>query len=753
MQAIKQLKSSTRKNRKSRIFTKEENLQKQKEYEQHKSNYYKGQICTFYLRGLCWMDHKCQFAHGIDDLNFENFMKFSQDRKNKKPINSDHVKNLQRSYLITNRSYKILYDFQENNKHILNFPHLLTFEQINEDLRKRAELRKIFHYYEFEKFCDLVFKNFPVLSIEEFEMMIDNLGFEYNYRRFCQKKLLSKSIIDKEKPNSITNYNVNDSYTKRTIIKLMPSEEEILKNFVEIIIARFKEDLERNEEIFPISFKYVNNMINKFSNFETPLVHHFLKMKNITANEFLEDLIQYKMFRERLKEILEEFDKELPKDEEIIHRLDINEVISEIKETFWEKFKNSDDSGNIYGFLKFDFIKENYFNNILDNKNSFVQSDSNLIFTVKKNLTHSKNLLLMNNNGTQYIFNPLQFTKSDLSEYYETRYEQRCNCEDQEIQREVYRMFALDRNDVSEFEKSKYEKDELNAKFQLDYNVVEPLTISSHDIALIDDLNSVIFFFKICQDFKEISVDLEGKLAGIDPEINLIQICDNRNIEDPNLHSLYVIDVHKIFKLDQNPQAINMLRISLTFLLESNYILKIFHDGRNDSAALHKYFNICLSNYVDTSCLYAAVRQIEFQTVFYSKFFKKSKLTVTADDIKDEDFYLLYSNVNNSINPGLNKVLENFESSKNINHLKEKMQQLFGSEKSQEEYFLKRPIDQDFLLYSALDVKYLHNSFSNMKKEIEKLLKAFYGHNFDNKMMEIIIRLISTEHAKMSCCK
>jgi len=50
------------------------------DYEKFFSKYPKGQMCSFYLRGLCWLK-KCQFAHGAKDIDFKMLRKIAKDKK------------------------------------------------------------------------------------------------------------------------------------------------------------------------------------------------------------------------------------------------------------------------------------------------------------------------------------------------------------------------------------------------------------------------------------------------------------------------------------------------------------------------------------------------------------------------------------------------------------------------------------------------------------------------------------------------
>mmetsp|Transcript_12954 Transcript_12954/g.11083 ORF Transcript_12954/g.11083 Transcript_12954/m.11083 type:complete len:82 (+) Transcript_12954:2598-2843(+) len=68
--------------------------------------------------------------------------------------------------------------------------------------------------------------------------------------------------------------------------------------------------------------------------------------------------------------------------------------------------------------------------------------------------------------------------------------------------------------------------------------------------------------------------------------------------------------------------------------------------------------------------------------------------------------------------PGLNEVLLGCGASHGANTLKNLMKKRFNE--APREYFLKRPIDLDFLVYSAKDVEDLVEVRDNLNKALEE---------------------------------
>jgi hypothetical protein len=654
-------------------------------YEAYIPKYPKSQLCTFYLRGLCWYEDKCKFSHGVENLDIEMYFKFHQDRKEKKTTEYDLVQHVQKSFMIIKRDYKILFDFQEKNRELI--PNYYTYDQLNQDARKRIELRRIFHRNELEKFSRIIFSVYETLSIKEFEDHFSNLGFTYklNYLSQHRQIFLSKSISQSEIKDG------KKITVKKSIIKLMPKSEDIISNFVKIILNDFNEKIKNNQdEIFPLTFKYVNNLIIKNANFSDPLIHHYLKVKNITSSEFLEELIENSDFIQGLDEISKKFNYILPEREKIIYTQNISEVINEIKDTFWNKFYNSVDKfGNSpkeFGFMNFNFIKENYFDKIIEHKhNQINESQLNNLF--KKTLLQDKNLLFMNNNNNVYVFNPKMINSIENlhEEFLESEFERRCSNEDLEIQKIISEQKEIANLEEEKINNSEHEKNENN----LD-NKFSNLNLTSSDylIKIIDDQESFNYFKQKSEKFKTIAVDLEGKLScKTSCQIDLIQICDSESSE------IFILDIHKILNLnkDKDKELFNQVKINLTLIFESTSILKIFHDGRKDSHALHYQLNICVSNYVDSACIYSALKQFRLQHDFHSQFYSTKEKEQDILMIIETEFANLFSYIYNSVNPGLNKVLEAYHPEKKVNHLKDKIHDLFVTPGTRENYFLKRP--------------------------------------------------------------
>ena len=99
---------------------------------------------------------------------------------------------------------------------------------------------------------------------------------------------------------------------------------------------------------------------------------------------------------------------------------------------------------------------------------------------------------------------------------------------------------------------------------------------------------------------------------------------------------------------------------------------------------------------------------------------------------------------------GLNTVLEEYHSKHHCNPLKKKYHKLF--EEYDFDYWAQRPIIQEFLLYSALDVKYEYDTYNNLKNELKKILINFYEiKDINEDSIDLIILLISCGNQIHAC--
>ena len=101
---------------------------------------------------------------------------------------------------------------------------------------------------------------------------------------------------------------------------------------------------------------------------------------------------------------------------------------------------------------------------------------------------------------------------------------------------------------------------------------------------------------------------------------------------------------------------------------------------------------------------------------------------------------------------GLNTVLYEYHPFHCINELKTKYHALFQTSPLSE--WIKRPILEEFLYYSVLDVKYEYETYMNLRNDLKKIIEQFYNINeLNENTLDLIILLISCGHLRFACDK
>jgi hypothetical protein len=172
-------------------------------------------------------------------------------------------------------------------------------------------------------------------------------------------------------------------------------------------------------------------------------------------------------------------------------------------------------------------------------------------------------------------------------------------------------------------------------------------------------------------------------------------------------------------------------------------IKKIFFDGRNDLIAIHSQFHMCVCNYFDLSSIYSAVNSFNDQLQF--------KINTKNNNTSYEEFNSMISiSKRFYCSKGINIVLNEYHPEHKINYLKDKYHELF--EKEKKEYFTNRPIIEEFLLYSVMDVMYMYDTFINLKERLTNIIMKIYNvTSISNNNIELIMLIISSGHIQNAC--
>ena len=683
-------------------------------YLSHTFKYPKAQMCYYYFKGICY-NKQCQFAHGFSDLNMDAYFSFIKDSS---VFPAEKGMNWQKPYFYRlferkDRTYIDLYNYQ--NAHKDKFEHIYTQQELIEDGQKRMPIRREIANEVLNGFVNYLFNKFKIIEINKLQKYITDSGY------FLATKTMNRDNIFFAKC-------VKDKKTKKTYGIKYPSNEEMIQSFISIIIKYTKENKDIN--IFPFSFKSITNIINKNIGDYEPSSYHFMCKNNMTQDDFCMEIIN------KLKEKSDkgEFDLIKGKDiKDLFYQPDISEYIKEIKAGIYNRHFNLYKTP--YAFIFFDEIINSY--NLTVKKElsgkDFSEFDHNLIIELHKD----KNLFFYDNTNTLYMINYSKFDNFELENFYDSVYYKKCffsNVNQYYIQSLNNEKLSLSNEledilDINQDSKKSIKIDKIKFTY----------TIKGVDILFIHDKESLDYFIYKSKQFKEISVDIEGRLRLYRPQINLIQICDN--VE--NNTEIFVLDIYSFTNNESLKQYGNLLLTKVKQIFENPDIIKIFFDGRSDLSTLHMQFSICVCSYIDLSSLYCAAESFKEQSLYDKDCSSTSK----------EDFLsLIKSFINKWTSKGLNTVLYQYHPEHKINELKDIMHELF--EKEKREYFTNRPINEEFLYYSAIDVKYLYDTFLNLKKTIYNSFAEFCGVVLNNKSEEnlhLILLLISSGHLKAAC--
>lgn len=190
-----------------------------------------------------------------------------------------------------------------------------------------------------------------------------------------------------------------------------------------------------------------------------------------------------------------------------------------------------------------------------------------------------------------------------------------------------------------------------------------------------DDIINDIF-----KNHNVVSFDCEGINLGASGQITLIQIAVM-----PPSDSVAVIPKIYIFDILLNPEFLNG---SLKELLESEKIIKVIHDARNDSSALFFQYGIKLANIFDTQVSHAVIQQQNTGRPAY-----KAKYV------------------------SLNMLLEMYGGPAS-NPKKEQMKKFYRKD---QKYWSHRPLTDEMVYYAAFDVYALvPDVYCNMSKQIRQ---------------------------------
>ena len=489
-------------------------------------------------------------------------------------------------------------------------------------------------------------------------------------------------------PKNVKENNKNSLYFVKNL-----SPEEMMNFFVKKTIEYMKNG--KYEDYFPINYSKISKIIFTTIKGYEPNLTIYKHQTNILDKDFIN------IFTEKLIDECNEGNFDLIKNKK---KEDILENITVIinNEIDDKQFKLNSSKFSCFNF-----------------EDIFKDKSSDLKFKL-----FNDGYLFYFNNDKWISFNYNKCKSFNIEDFYNNNYYYKdCFKEEEKLEKEIENLNINSSNDINE------ENIKLNSNniYNIDNTIIN----------FINDENSLKYFKNQSKTFEVLSIDIEGQFDTSldDIKINLIQICDDTNLKN----EIYVIDFNTFKYLDKKI-FIELSKI-LKDLFDNPNIKKIFFDGKSDLLSLHKELNVCPKNFIDLSALYNATNSYAEQYQF-----KKLK------GEKNEKTFNMCLNLcrKNYFFKGLNVVLQEYHTKHCVNPLKKKYHALFKEKDF--DYWAQRPIIQEYILYSALDVKYEFDTYNNIKIKFKKVLMDFYDlKDISESNVDLVILLISSGNHNIAC--
>jgi len=279
-------------------------------------------------------------------------------------------------------------------------------------------------------------------------------------------------------------------------------------------------------------------------------------------------------------------------------------------------------------------------------------------------------------------------------------------------------------------------------KFEEDINA----QIDINKIVVVDNEKALAIAKEYMKDATDLAVDLEGNLEK-DGRLELIQVSCKDKIFIFDLYSLKInLENSKGIESAEYLTFAKEMTSFIKYLMESESIVKVFHDCRKDSLALHLFLKCCPRNVLDVSALHTFNQHLEKYLAFSdalhlhevnkgSEKGGKKKEKKAHEELSVETLIEIQKSVEDIRPPGLNDIFEEYSASHGINKLKNIMKKRFNN--FPREYFLQRPIDIEFLVYSAKDVEDLVEVKDKALSKLKDVLARIYGEVDENKVLQL----------------
>ena len=709
-------------------------------------------FCRYFRRGCCLFSAKdCKFAHGCSDLQFkrldpndhENLSepkkpsqktlpkveKENADEDDHEDQEGEEAEELERGKkkqpsLGLELSFKDYYEHQlvlkERGEKL---ERIYTLDEINLDKDIRRQTRQKFYKDLQQSFMDFLYTEYGTKALSKafIKRCFNTIDWVPRWRYIDDKTYAYET----------------KSPTGLIIVKQL--QGKAFDDYMESGIVKIIKDKGLIDKL-PISSSQITKEYYQYicpSDPFSPSHFTFLRLKGIKSiDEYLEGLQQTGEFRARLAEACG-----LPLSE-IANKTIFNNTSNQLQSLMdqIEKILTRVIEESNTGFISY-FEFEN---KVMNECRKALHQFNNNIPQIKKamvKLPLQKDILVINLGPEVFLLSLKKFKESKIDkalDHSEDKLSTQCAL-DPTHHPTAHKIHELRLDKIPSIIPDRQTEDFLDKEIDL------------KKVVTVDNMKDLAEAVEYLKDKVEVGIDLEGKFKK-SGRLDLVQCSSGEKI--------FIFDVHKA-KRDaktEQKEAVDLYKqmsLYIKDLIEDQKTCKIFHDGRKDSLAFHIFLDACPSNVFDLSAVYMLIEHLEDYKSQMERLKSRNKATEEQKIDSKELKKGVEKTEQEGLNlveelklPGLNEVLEKYKTSHGLNRLKDIMKSRFQGLPI--EYFLQRPIDKEFLIYSAKDVEDLVEVKVKMVKRLKELLVFFLG-DVDEAKVEYLCRMVSRSYAVQGC--
>ena len=741
----------------------------------------KSQICYQYRRCLCHLTKKeCDFAHGIEDLNMDELriklnqaaqlystIKNKQDFENCiKQIESNKFHQEFVGEMDLNTRF---YLSQKELKDLGYIDNIHTMEEIELDYRVSKPIKKKLVQDMSRKFVELLYSHFNTIHMDKWlmELCFRQINWKANYVYFV---------------DTVFAFEAREKNKKYFSIVKMPAREVFERKVEESIVRIIKNhNLLQEVPISPskISKYYYIDVCN--SSWTEPTLAGFLKVIQKELDAYLAEISRSDRFLDLLSRELNVNREELCKLTIFDNTLNENYQISKLMVKIIQNFERESE----HGITTLEILENHVFEKLFK---VYPNSKSNLssIRYWLKNLCLKNNAIIVPLLPATFVIFGNKLRKPDAITNKQPAIDHLDLLEEEKAAINIIitgteidttgKVSEVLKEESKEFitvqtpNKSKtigIQRFERNLRAPIEnmdkiktlpafdeckliipddrFTEEEVLKfIDSSKIMLIDAENEHLLeeFELDTKKVDSVGVDIEGCLRK-NGYIELIQISVGERIY---VFDFFSVQSRAVHKNDQNYERLYLRMVkTIQNIMQNELICKIFHDGRKDSLVLRLLLDALPSHNYDVSAAYKLNQQLMIYEQYKEAFRSVPQNTepLIMNNIQTKECSKIYNQIETVRDPGLNEVLRDYKAAHGINPLKEIMKHRMHS--LPRDYFLRRPIDRENLIYASKDVEDLVQIKSNTFEAMVKKFESLFG-LVDEEKIYRMFRVISDSY-------